>query len=47
MNCYNGEKYLKEAIDSVMAQIYENWEIVFWDNQSKDNTAKHCQGLRR
>ena len=34
MNCYNGEKYLHEAIDSVIAQTYKNWEIVFWDNCS-------------
>lgn len=39
MNCYNGEKYLKEAIESVLNQTYKNWELVFWDNQSKDNTA--------
>ncbi len=38
INCYNGEKYLREAIDSVMAQTYENWELVFWDNQSTDST---------
>ena len=29
MNCYNGEKYLREAIDSVYAQTYKNWEIIF------------------
>jgi glycosyltransferase involved in cell wall biosynthesis len=39
MNCYNGEKYLREAIDSVRAQTYHNWEIVFWDNQSTDRSA--------
>lgn len=38
INCYNGEKYLREAIDSVLAQTYKNWEIVFWDNQSTDST---------
>ena len=38
INCFNGEKYLREAIDSVMAQTYENWELVFWDNQSTDST---------
>ena len=26
MNCYNGEKYLHEAIDSVYAQTYKDWE---------------------
>jgi glycosyltransferase involved in cell wall biosynthesis len=40
MNCYNGEKYLREAIDSVLAQTYKNWEIIFWDNQSIDRSAE-------
>ena len=40
MNCYNGEKYLREAIDSVYAQTYENWEIIFWDNASTDKSAE-------
>ena len=39
MNCFNGEKYLREAIDSVYAQTYQNWEIIFWDNASKDSSA--------
>jgi glycosyltransferase involved in cell wall biosynthesis len=40
MNCYNGEKYLKEAIESVLAQTYQNWEIIFWDNQSEDLSSE-------
>jgi glycosyltransferase involved in cell wall biosynthesis len=40
MNCLNGEKYLREAIDSVYAQTYENWEIIFWDNVSTDDSAQ-------
>ncbi|RAP33976.1 glycosyl transferase family 2 [Candidatus Marinamargulisbacteria bacterium SCGC AG-439-L15] len=40
MNCYNSATYLKEAIDSVYAQSYSNWEIIFWDNQSSDNSAE-------
>lgn len=40
MNCYNSDTYLKEAIESVFAQKYQNWEIVFWDNQSTDKSAK-------
>jgi glycosyltransferase involved in cell wall biosynthesis len=39
MNCYNGEKYLRKAIDSVITQTYTNWEIIFWDNQSTDGSA--------
>lgn len=38
MNCYNGEKYLREAIDSVYAQSFNDWEIIFWDNASTDQT---------
>ena len=40
MNCLNGEKYLKEAINSVYAQTYKNWEIIFWDNASTDRSAE-------
>jgi glycosyltransferase involved in cell wall biosynthesis len=40
MNCYNGEKYLQEAVESVLAQTYQNWEIIFWDNQSEDRSAE-------
>jgi glycosyltransferase involved in cell wall biosynthesis len=39
MNCFNGEKYLRESIESVLAQTYYNWELIFWDNQSTDNSA--------
>jgi len=40
INCYNSDKYLKEAIDSVLGQTYDNWEIIFWDNQSTDKSAE-------
>ena len=40
MNCFNGEQYLREAIDSVIAQTYQNWELIFYDNQSIDNSAE-------
>lgn len=43
MNCYNGEKYLREAIDSVRAQTYPHWELVFWDNRSTDGSAAIAQ----
>ena len=40
INCYNGELYLREAIDSVYSQTYKNWEIIFWDNASSDRTSE-------
>jgi glycosyltransferase involved in cell wall biosynthesis len=39
MNCYNGEKYLADALKSILKQSYKNFEVIFWDNQSKDNSA--------
>lgn len=39
MNCRNCSKYLREAIDSVLAQTYTHWEVVFWDNQSTDDSS--------
>jgi glycosyltransferase involved in cell wall biosynthesis len=43
MNCYNGEKYLREALDSVLCQSYQNWEIIFWDNHSTDKSGEIFQ----
>ncbi len=40
MNGYNSEKYLKEAIDSIYAQTFKDWEIIFIDNCSIDDTKK-------
>ena len=40
MNCYNGEKYLQESIDSILKQSYHNWELIFWDNKSTDKSAE-------
>lgn len=40
INCFNGESFINDCISSVLAQTYTNWELVFWDNLSTDNTAK-------
>jgi glycosyltransferase involved in cell wall biosynthesis len=38
INCHNGEKYLRECLNSVISQTYKNWEIVFFDNLSEDRS---------
>lgn len=35
---YNGEKYMRESIDSILNQSYTNWELLIIDDGSTDNT---------
>jgi glycosyltransferase involved in cell wall biosynthesis len=37
---YNGERYLAECIESVLAQTYQNWEYVILNNCSQDSTLQ-------
>ena len=38
MGTYNGEKYIKEQIDSILTQDYTDWKLFIFDDNSKDNT---------
>lgn len=40
MPVYNGEKYLKEAIDSILIQTYTNFEFIIINDGSTDNSKK-------
>ena len=43
MATYNGEKYLKEQIESILNQSYENINLIISDDCSNDNTKKILQ----
>ncbi len=38
INCFNGEKYVHQSINSLLNQTYTHWELIFWDNCSTDKT---------
>lgn len=40
---YNGERYLRRALDCLLAQDYDNFEIVISDNASTDSTRQICE----
>ena len=39
MATYNGERYLKEQINSLLAQTYQDWHLYVHDDGSADNTV--------
>lgn len=40
---FNGERYLREAIDSILAQTFTDFELIISDNASTDGTAEICR----
>lgn len=40
MPAYNSEKYIDEAIESVIRQTYKNWELIIVNDASTDDTEK-------
>lgn len=45
MPVYNCEKYIEDAINSVIAQTYKFWELIVIDDGSKDNTVRIIEEL--
>ena len=46
MNCHNGAKYLNKSISSIINQSYKNWELIFFDNKSEDDSKKILKNFR-
>lgn len=44
---FNGDRYLEEAIDSILAQDYTDFELVISDNASTDRTQEICDYVQR
>jgi len=44
---YNGEKYIQRAIESVLNQTFQDFEIIVVDDYSKDNTVKIIKELQK
>jgi glycosyltransferase involved in cell wall biosynthesis len=46
MPVYNGESFIKEALDSIISQTYQNLEIIISDNASTDSTREICESYQ-
>lgn len=45
VNVRDGAAFLGEALRSVLAQTYTDWELIVWDNASSDETPSIAKGL--
>jgi glycosyltransferase involved in cell wall biosynthesis len=39
-------RYVRDSVQSVLAQTYQNWELLFLDDSSSDNTIRRVMELR-
>jgi glycosyltransferase involved in cell wall biosynthesis len=44
---YNGERFLAEALDCLLAQTFQDFEIIISDNASTDRTSEICRDYTR
>jgi len=43
---YNGENYINKAINSIISQKYNDYEIIIVDDGSTDNTADKIKKIK-
>ena len=42
---WNGQPYIKECVESVLAQDFQDWEMIIGDNASDDGTSEFLRSL--
>lgn len=47
MAVYNREEYLREAIDSIINQNYDNWELILVNDASTDSSHLICEDYKK
>ena len=43
MPVYNGERYIAQAIESILSQTFRDLELIICDNASTDGTEEICR----
>ena len=46
MNCHNGEKFILQSLRSILGQSYRNWELIFYDNLSNDQSTQIIKKIK-
>ena len=47
MPVYNGEKFIRNSLDSILSQTFRDFELIISDNASTDSTSSICQEYAR
>src|SRR3954471_8256298 len=43
LSVYNGEPFIREALDSLLSQTFRDFELIVSDNASTDGTSEICE----
>jgi len=46
MTCYNGGQFLEDSLNSLLTQTYTNWELIFINNCSTDNSEQIIKNIK-
>ena len=46
VNCYNGEKFIFKSVNSILNQTHTNYEVIFFNNASTDNSENIIKKLK-